>query len=75
MNGKIDKVVSLFLNQDIWREPFKVLDCKRFDDSDFDKLDYVANEFLISLSDLGVESLPTKDDFIAAIEKEVRGWR
>ncbi len=72
--NQLDRVVQLFLNQDIWREPFKILDCKDFDNSDFDRLDSVANEFLLSLRKLGVKNLPTKDDLIAEVEVVVRSW-
>lgn len=71
---QLDRVVNLFLNQDIWREPFKYADCKNFDNSDLDKLDEIAHEFLYNLRDLGVPDLPTKDDVLAEVERVIRSW-
>lgn len=66
---KLNTVLSIFLEMDIWRTPlFDV------EDSDSERLEGAAQDLLCKLDELGVEGLPEVSELLEAFKQEVKGW-
>lgn len=72
---KLDIVLSIFLDLDIWREPFDWGHFPNVEESDWERLEGAAQDLISRLAELGVEGLPNEDQLLEAFKKEVKNWR
>lgn len=71
---KLNTVLSIFLELDIWRPPFEWTNQMDIEESDWDRLEGAAQDLLGKLDELGVEGLPEVSELLEAFKQEVRGW-
>lgn len=73
--SKLDKVLSIFLDLDIWRPPFDWAHFPNVEDSDWERLEGAAQDLISRLAELGVEGLPNEGKLLEAFKKEVERWK
>lgn len=71
---KLNIVLSIFLDLDIWRNPFAWANQADIEESDWERLEGAAQDLLCKLDELGVEGLPEVGDLLEAFKQEVKGW-